>query len=205
MSTLPLPMRYTPVLLLAGLLLSAAGPAPADAPAPTEEFLVVPGQSLGHTQIGAPASSLRMFGRGAYDDAAMQKAWSTWFGPRPADSSPRSELDIYTAPQNNDVDHHTVQIIRATSPWFHLANRLRVGSSLEAIRAAYGKLPLAATYPVHDHPRYLYDDVARGIAFETDAKNDFGCCVALIVHAPGKPVMQTELSMPEYLKEVPEL
>ena len=173
-------MRFTPLFLLLGLGLSAAGPAPA----PADDFLVVPGRSLGHTHIGAPSSSLSMFGKGAYDDAAMQKAWSTWFGARSADGSPRSELDIYTAPQDNDVDHHTVQVMRATSPWFHLANGLRVGSSLEAILAAYGKLPLAATYPVHDHPHYLYDDVARGIAFETDAKTAYGCCVALIVHAP---------------------
>ncbi|TDN38477.1 hypothetical protein A8B98_24300 [Hymenobacter sp. UV11] len=173
-------------------------------PRPTpNDFLVVPGHSLGHLQLGDNANTLSTLGKGAYGDAAMQKAWGTWYGRRPANGMAPSELDVYTAPQNNDVDHHTVQVIRATSPWFHLANGLRPGSSLEAIRVAYGKLPLVATFRMADGPHHLYDDMAHGIAFETDTTAGFGCCQALIVHQAGKLLMQNYLPMPEYLKQVP--
>lgn len=190
-------MRFIPLFLAAGLALGAAGPMPA------ADFLGVPGHSLGHVQLGDNSTTLSKLGQADFSDAAMQKAWVTWFGHRPTDGSARSELDIYTAPQSNDADHHTVHIIRATSPWFHLASGLRPGSSLEAIRAAYGQLPLAATYRMHDGLHYLYDDVARGIAFEADTTAAFGCCQALIVHVPGQPAARSYLAMPQYLKETP--
>lgn len=189
-------MRFPVVFGLLGLgLLAAAAPAPND-------FLVVPGRSLGHLRLGAEAATLASLGKGAFGDGAMQKAWGTWYGHAAPGARP-SELDVYTAPQNNDVDHHTVQVIRATSPWFHLANGLRPGSSLAAIRAAQGALPLAATYRLADGPHHLYDDVARGIAFETDTTASFGCCQAVIVHQAGKPLTQLYLAMPEYLKQLP--
>jgi hypothetical protein len=133
----------------------------------------------------------------------MQKAWSTWLGSRPATGGAPTRLDVYTAPAGNDVAHHTVQVVRATSPWFHLANGLRPGARLSAIRQAYGKLPLAATYRVASHPRYLYDDVQRGIAFELDGKTSNSLCRALVVHLPGQAAAKTYLAMPVYLKEVP--
>jgi len=189
-------------LLLALSLLGASMLTVVPAPTPSD-FLVVPGRSLGHLQLGDNANTLSKLGKGAYGDAAMQKAWGTWYGRRSANGAAPSELDVYTAPQNNDVDHHTVQVIRATSPWFHLANGLRPGSSLAAIRAAQGALPLVATFRLADGPHYLYDDAAHGIAFEADTTASFGCCQALIVHQVGKLLMQNYLPMPEYLKEVP--
>jgi len=193
-------MRFPLAVVVAGLGLLAVAATPTPTP---DDFLVVPGRRLGHLRLGTNAATLSQLGKASFGDAAMQKAWGTWFGRRPADGSARSELDIYTALTNNNVDNHKVQVIRATSPWFHLANGLRLGSSLEAIRVAHGPLPLAATYRLPDGAHYLYDDVARGIAFEADTTAAFGCCQALIMHAPGKPVMQNYLSMPQYLKEVP--
>ncbi|MVN78312.1 hypothetical protein GO988_18435 [Hymenobacter sp. HMF4947] len=173
------------------------------AAAPTPQALVVPGRSLGQTKLGSNATTLGALGKAAYSDAAMQKAWTTWYGRRPTDGSAPNELDVYTAPQANDVDHHTVQVVRATSPWFQLANGLRVGSSLAVIWAAYGRLPLATSYPLAAGQRYLYDDVRRGVAFETDGTAGTSRCRALIVHTPGRAVVATYLSLPAYLKELP--
>ena len=163
--------------------------------------LVVPGRSLGNLTLGASATTLATLGPASHSDAAMQKAWSTWLGSRPASGGAPTQLDVYTAPAGNDVDHHTVQIVRATSPWFHLANGLRPGARLSAIRQAYGKLPLATTYRVASRPRYLYDDVQRGIAFETDGTAGSSHCQAVLIHLPGKAIAQGALPLAAYLQE----
>ena len=163
--------------------------------------LVVPGRSLGNITLGANASCLAALGSATSGDAAMQKAWATWRGSRPATGGAPTQLDVYTAPAGNDVDHHTVQLVRATSPWFHLANGLRPGARLSAIRQAYGKLPLATTYRVASRPRYLYDDVPRGVAFETDGTASSSRCQAVLVHLPGKAITKAALPLAAYLQE----
>jgi len=163
--------------------------------------LVVPGRSLGNITLGTNATTLAALGPATFSDAAMQKAWSTWRGSRPATGGVPTQLDVYTSLANNDVDHHTVQIARATSPWFHLANGLRVGVRLSAIRQAYGKLPLATTYRVAAHPRYLYDDVKRGVAFETDGTASSSRCQAVLVHLPGQAIAKAALPLAAYLQE----
>lgn len=163
--------------------------------------LVVPGRSLGNITVGADATTLAALGPATSGDAAMQKAWATWRGSRLATGGAPTQLDVYTAPAGNDVDHHTVQLVRATSPWFHLANGLRPGARLSAIRQAYGKLPLATTYRVASRPRYLYDDVQRGVAFETDGTAGSSRCQAVLVHLPGKAIAQGALPLGVYLQE----
>jgi hypothetical protein len=163
--------------------------------------LVVPGRSLGNITLGANAASLTALGPASSSDAAMQKAWATWRGRRPASGGAPTQLDVYTAPAGNDVDHHTVQIVRATSPWFHLANGLRPGARLSAIQQVYGKLPLATAYRVASRPRYLYDDVQRGVAFETDGTASSSRCQAVLVHLPGKAIAQGALPLAAYLQE----
>ena len=165
--------------------------------------LVVPGRSLGNITLGANAASLAALGPASRSDAAMQKAWSTWLSSRPANGGSPTELDVYTAPAGNNVDHHTVQLVRATSPWFHLANGLRPGARLSAIWQAYGTLPLATTYRVASRPRYLYDDVKRGVAFETDGTASSSRCQAVLIHLPGKAIAQGALPLAAYLQEQP--
>jgi hypothetical protein len=169
------------------------------APAPTPAQLVVPGRSIGSLRLGTdPAVSLPPLGPPATTDGAMLKAWATWYG------QPASQLDVYTAPPpGDDGSHKSVQVVRATSPFFRLANGLRNGSTLTQIKAVYGRLPLATTYRLAVGTRYLYDDVARGIAFETDGTAAGSHCRALIVHLPGRAVAQTNLPLASYLKELP--
>jgi len=163
--------------------------------------LVVPGRSLGNLTLGATATTLAALGRPTFGDAAMQKAWSTWRGSRPATGGTPTQLDVYTAPAGPDVDHHTVQVVRATSPWFHLVNGLRPGARLSAIRQVYGQLPLATTYRVAGRPRYLYDDVQRGVAFETDGPASSSRCQAVLVHLPGQAIAKAALPLGVYLQE----
>jgi hypothetical protein len=188
-------MRFLFVCSSATLALVAFSAAPNAA--------VVPGRSLGNLTVGADATTLATLGPANRTDAAMQKAWATWYGARPTNGGPRTQLDVYTAPANNEVAHHTVQVVRATSPWFHLANGLRVGTSLHAIQVAQGALPLVATYRLAAGPRYLYDDAQRGIAFELDGQVDSSRCRALLVHAPGQASKPVVAMMAAYLGQLP--
>jgi hypothetical protein len=184
-------------LLLAPLITLFSG----IAPAPTPAQLVVPGRSIGSLRLGTdPAISLPPLGPSATTDGAMLKAWATWYGQ----GKPASQLDVYTAPPpGDDGSHKSVQVVRATSAFFRLANGLHNGSTLTQIKAAYGRLPLAITYRLAAGTRYLYDDVAHGIAFETDGTAAGSHCRALIVHLPGRAVAQTNLPLASYLKELP--
>ena len=163
--------------------------------------LVVPGRSLGNITLGADAASLAALGRATFSDAAMQKAWSTWRGSRPATGDTPTQLDVYTAPAGANIYHHTVQVVRATSPWFHLASGLRPGTQLGTIRQAYGQLSLATTYRVAGRSRYLYDDVKRGVAFETDGTASGSRCQAVLVHLPGQAIAKAALPLAAYLQE----
>ena len=166
---------------------------------PTPAQLVVPGRSLGNLKLGADAATLANLGPAAYSDAAMQKGWATWFGT----GHPASQLDVYTTMVPGQDTHKAVQVVRATSTYFQLANGLRNGATLHQIQQCYGRLPLATSYRLKAGPRYLYDDVARGIAFELDGTASTSHCRALVVHQPGQAAAKTYLAMPIYLKEVP--
>lgn len=167
--------------------------------APPPAQLVVPGRSLGNLKLGVDVATLASYGPAAYGDNAMQKGWNTWFGT----GRPAAQLDVYSTLMPGQDTHKAVQVVRATSPYFCLANGLHNGSALRQIQAYYGKLPLASSYQLKVGPRYLYDDVAHGIAFELDGKMPTSRCQALIVHRPGQPAAKTYLAMPVYLKQVP--
>jgi hypothetical protein len=174
--------------------------APADTAATDTARRVTPGRSLGRLRLGEDAATaLAPLGKPAFGDAAMQKAWGTWY----TQGQPSTQLDVYTAPQGNDVDHHTVQLVRATAPVFRLANGLHVGSTLAAIQQAYAQpLPQAGSYQLKAGRRFLYDDVAGGVAFETDGPGAGSQCRALIVHLPGRAVAGVALPIAEYLKQL---
>jgi hypothetical protein len=168
---------------------------------PTPAQLVVPGRSIGSLRLGTdPAVSLPPLGPPSVTDGAMLKAWATWYGK----GQSLAQLDVYTAPPpGDDGSHKSVQVVRATSTYFRLANGLRNGSTLTQIRASYGRLPVATTYRLAAGTRYLYDDVRRGIAFELDGTAASSHCRALIVHLPSRAVAQTNLPLASYLKELP--
>ncbi|RYY21193.1 MAG: hypothetical protein EOO36_01440 [Cytophagaceae bacterium] len=161
--------------------------------------LVVPGRSLGSLKLGADVATMASYGPAAYGDNAMMKGWNTWFGT----GHPPAQLDVYSTMTPGRAPHKSVQVVRATSPYFKLANGLRNGSTLHQVRECYGQLPLTATYQLPGGQRYLYDDVRRGVAFELDGQASTSHCRALVVHLPGQPAAHIYLAMQAYLPEVP--
>lgn len=74
-----------------------------------------------------------------------------------------------------------VKQIRITSPAFKLANGISAGASFQTVNSAYHLEKGAALHDASGNYQ-VYDDVAKGIAFEFDSKQR---CSAIIVHLPG--------------------
>ncbi|MCA8829606.1 hypothetical protein [Hymenobacter pini] len=173
---------------LLGLTVSAANP------------LIGPGKSLGNIKLGTSPETLTSLGPAATTDAAMQKAWATWYG---GTAAKRTQLDVYTAASGPDM-RKSIQAVRATSPFFHTAGGIGSGSTLAEIRRACGPLVLAGSYRPKPGaaPHYFYDNARAGIAFETDGTAASSRCTAVLVHLPGKDVKSNYLSIVSYLQLV---
>ena len=185
-------MLYSLLSLLTPLLAPAAGPANPANP------LIAPGRALGNITLGAAPGTLTTLGPPTTGDAAMQKAWATWYG---GSAARPTELDVYTAVRGSDMQK-TIQVVRATSSFFHTVGGLHAGSTLAEVRRACGPFVLAVTYrPTPSAPpRYVYDNARAGIAFETDGMAPASRCTAVLVHLPGMGLPENYASLVPYLQ-----
>jgi len=182
------PLRFLSLFALLGL-----------APAPSP--LVAPGRSIGNVTLGASPETLEQLGPAATSDAAMQKAWATWYGKSTESGASPTQFDVYTAATGPDM-HKSIQMIRATSSWFHTVGGLHPGSTLASLRQACGPFKLATSYAPTPKAslRYIYDNAKAGIAFELDGQTANSHCTAVIVHLPGQSGPSTYMAMTQYLK-----
>jgi len=143
-------------LALAGLCLSAfAGAASAD------NFLIVPGRSIGRTVLGPNGTAeLSRLPMPSACDNGMQQTSLVW-------TSPTSRDTLYIHGINNSVEDGlnpmngmSINEIRVTSRRFHTINGVSTASTLAQVRRHF---PDAR--PVSGAPN-LYDDRRHGIAFE---------------------------------------
>lgn len=152
---------------------------------PAEE-LIVPGERIGKTALGTNAEELgKLLGPADESDAAMGKAWLTWYGKKRDEHNNRTELNIYTTYKDTSMREKTVQQIRVTSSYFRTAEGAGVYRSLEGIRKAFSRVVKVAEYRDDGQAIDVYDDKDSGIAFEI-AKE---LCVGVIVHGKGKSVV----------------
>ena len=95
--------------------------------------LIVPGESTGKAVLNMDAAGLeKKFGKPDMSDAAMGKAWLTWYGKKDEHNS-KTELNIYTTYKDTTIREKTVQQIRTTSSFFSTENKVHVYSSLNEI------------------------------------------------------------------------
>lgn len=140
---------------------------------------IVPGSSVGAVSLGQSAESLRILGRPTRQDSAMGKSWAIW------EAHDGSELDVFTTYKDSTMRGKFVRLIRTTSTAFRTTNGTGPGVSLDSLEKALPGLPRVATYT--DTKRQmisLWDDVAGGIAYETDDQR----CIGVIVHGKGEDV-----------------
>ncbi len=162
---------------------------------PASNKLIVEGRSVGNVEIGMDDSKLEVFGKPDMSDAAMGKAWLTWYGKKPDEHNNKTQLNVYTTYKDTSMRSKTVQQIRTTSSFFETANGLHVYSAFNEIQEKFQKLKKAATYTDEGRDIVLYDAQQQGIAFEIATANNQQICTGIIVHKPGIKVTQVYLSL----------
>jgi hypothetical protein len=150
---------------------------------------LIAGESVGKISLGTDASNLQnLLGKPDMSDAAMGKAWTSWYGKKRDEHNNKTELNIYTAYKDTSMREQTVQQIRTTSSFFVTADSIHVYSSLDDIKNKYA-VKKAAQYKSSDGRTItVYDDNKDGIAFEIVSANTQNICTGIIIHAKNKSV-----------------
>ena len=158
--------------------------------------VIIPGESIGNALLNTNADSLETeFGKPDMSDAAMGKAWLTWYGKRDEHNN-KTELNIYTTYKDTSMREKTVQQIRTTSSFFYTENNVHVYSSLNEIKKAFPAVQKLNKLPDNNRHIFIYDDVQNGIAFEIADADDQKICIAIIVHSKGKKVSDIYIPTP---------
>jgi hypothetical protein len=168
----------------------------ADAGNAANNSSILAGESVGSISLGMDASALEnILGKPDMSDAAMGKAWLTWYGKNKDEHNNKTELNIYTAYNDTDMRERTVQEIRTTSSFFETHDSIRVYSALPDIERRY-TLHKAGQYKSNDDRTItIYDDKQQGIAFEIVSAGAQNICVGIIIHTKGKDVNDIYLTL----------
>ncbi len=150
--------------------------------------LIVAGESVGKISLGADAATLQsILGKPDMSDAAMGKAWETWYGKQRDEHNNKTELNIYTAYKDTSMREKTVQQIRTTSSFFKTNDSVHVYSSLDEIKNKY-TVKKSAQYNSDGRTITVYDDKKNGIAFEMASASTQNICTGIIIHPKNKSV-----------------
>lgn len=170
---------------------------------PKVNLEIIPGKSIGNIVLEEIVDSLSFLGQPDLSDAAMGKAWLTWYSTNSKLVNGKSELNIYTAYKNNEMEEKAVRQIRVTSPDFKTAEGLSTGKSFEDISNTLAALDFLGSFrkPGSDNTVELYDATNSGIAFEIENTGSEKKCIAIIVHTPGKKVTEAYITFhPDLVK-----
>ncbi|NUY79716.1 hypothetical protein HUK80_02320 [Flavobacterium sp. MAH-1] len=146
---------------------------------PKPQTDIVPGEKIGNIEIGMDSEKLQFLGTPDLSDAAMGKAWLTWYSANSEAVSGKYELNVFTNYKDDEMKQKVVRLIRVTSPDFHI-DSVSTGKTLATIENRFPKIRYTGGYP-YDKTKEsveLYDDQDGGIAFEF--LND--SCIGIIVH-----------------------
>lgn len=148
----------------------------------SEAWQIKPGVSLGKVFLGEHIEAARsVLGKANPKSpnagASMGHFWEVWSGKH------HHELDVYSVRGPHDsraTPDVLVRQIRTTSPSFHTAGGIRVGSLLSQVQR---ELPSLFLVKKTDKMR-LFDSRSRGIAIEIRD----GRCAAILIHPKGRSV-----------------
>jgi hypothetical protein len=158
----------------------------------TADYIIEPGKSIGQVSLGDPADQLEnKLGKPDLSDAAMGKAWLTWYGKRDEHNN-RPELNIYVAYKDTSMREKTVQQLRSTSSSFATSNGVKIYMDLSDIQKVFPGMVYAGKYTEQSPGNRvisIYDDVRKGIAVEIAEAGDQRISTGIIIHAPGQSVL----------------
>jgi hypothetical protein len=158
---------------------------------------IVPGKSIGKVEMGMIDTSLQiLLGKPDFSDAAMGKAWLTWYGKKPDEHNNKTQLNVYTSYSDTGMRDKSVQQIRTTSSFFRTVQNIHVYSSLDDIKIAFPGIKKISQSADDAKKFMVYDDVNNGIAFEIINANGQQICRAIFVHVKGKGVRDIYIAAP---------
>ncbi len=168
------------------------------------EKLVSAGKGIGKISLGTNADQLeKLLGKPDFSDAAMGKAWLTWYSKRKDEHNNRNELNIFTTYADSTMRTKVVKQIRVTSAFYLTPDSLQVYNDLASIRKVYPDIVFLGKYKEQEGGReiLLYDATAQGIAFEAAEAGEQRICTGMIVHEPGKKVTDIYITLHPDLKK----
>ncbi|GEP52508.1 hypothetical protein FNO01nite_31800 [Flavobacterium noncentrifugens] len=153
----------------------------------SENLVIAPGEKIGNTMIGANAETLSALGQPDLSDAAMGKAWMSWFSKNP--NNPGTELMVSTGYKDSEMKEKTIREIRVNSPDFKTAGGNGVGNTVLDIVEEFPNIKATTAYSniKTGQEVEVFDDQFSGIAFEIQ-KEAPKKCIAIIIHEKDKPV-----------------
>ncbi|MBB6612980.1 hypothetical protein H7F15_18205 [Pontibacter sp. Tf4] len=160
-------------------------------PTPDTTFLILPGQRIGQVSLGQTAEQVsNILGKPDSGDAAMGKALSYWFGK----NRKNHVVAVYFSRSYTEgpEDNLLVRQVRVNSSAFKTPESLGAGSPIATIRQHYTIAPIAY-YQSGRQRIYIFDDMAKGIAFETAVSDS--SCIAVTIHQAGEDVTNSYLPM----------
>lgn len=151
--------------------------------------IITPGTSIGQTFLEErPDTLMAILGKPDFQDAAMGKAWLTWFGKKRDEHNNQTELNVFLTYQDSTMSEKVVRQIRTTSSWFLLQDSLHVYAAFSQIKNAFPDIKYSGKYTEDGRQFKIYDDLDQGVAFETVTASGQTLCTAILVHVPGTPL-----------------
>jgi len=103
-------------------------------------LLIVPGESIGLTSLGQSAATLAKLGRADLSDAAMGKAWMSWYSKKADTDGFKSELMIKTSYKDSSMNEKVIKEIRINSADFKTKEGNGKGQDLAKLKLAFPDL-----------------------------------------------------------------
>jgi hypothetical protein len=173
-------------------------------PEPKVNLVIIPGQSIGNVSLEQNSEELEFLGPADLSDAAMGKAWLTWFSTNSKQPSGKTELNVYTTYKDNDLKQKVVRQIRITSPDFKTPEGISVGMSFSEIQKLSPDLDYIGNFrnPGKSNLVELYDSANIGIAYEIENTGSEKTCIAIIVHTKDRNVTEEYVTFhPDLVRE----
>jgi hypothetical protein len=162
----------------------------------SSKMLIIPGKSISLISLNENAEKVfQLLGKPDSADAAMGKSLVTWKSKSgDGGSGIASQINIFfSRNMGADDEASKVKHVRITSPDFYTAENVHIGSQLNVIMQHYPLAKQVASYTSSETNKQVivYDDIHKGIAFETDHNNR---CIGITVHEPDKKAFETYIS-----------
>lgn len=161
------------------------------------DLMIVPGKSIDKVFLGQDMLEVfKILGNPSDGDAAMGKSWGIWY-LRDSTDTKKGELSVYSSYKDSTMSSKDVKQIVVNATNYRTDKGLRIGVSLDEIKAVFPNVKKAAVYvnAVKKDSLIVYDAEEEGIAFDVRNKADHFFTTAITVHPKNVSVNSTYLTI----------